>query len=973
MDAVTIFFDLLARTSGERDIDQFARSLTKAGDGAKKSTQDYKTLAQATKSLGVEADKCRAHVATLYKEFAKTGEMGLLREIRKGEQDLKRFDAWTRHLGGGAATSAGFVSRLAGELTNLGKGPKLGAAAAAAAIAVLPGGALVAGAALAGLGIGFVGLGALAVRNSQKVQGALTDLSNAARETFDAAGAVMEDEIAGGLATIHAEVRRLGPDLAEMFDAAAPHVDNLADGVAGFARNAMPGLKHAVSESGVVVDELAGKMPQLGTAVGGAFRDIGDGAEGGAMAVGTAANLIISSVGVIGKTLELTSKGFEFAAEGWKKHLSFGVMSGFVAEANSAKGATDAASEATKRYNAELAKQRAEALQTASALFDLVDAQMQLNAGGISAERAAIAVTRGIDAMTSAVRENGNSLDVNTVKGANNRDNILSIVEASNQGFAANIKRNMSVQAATAIHDRNTGALLANASKLGLNIDQVWALIQSVNKVPASRYSQIGVPGAVQSRDTVKSLDNNIRALKSKEVRAIARGDWSEVVRLRREIESLRNRQIYVTVVTQRRGQSGSASAAEAYKGARGGVLSFAGGGVAQVAGPGTIVQWAEPETGGEAYIPRRGERSRSKQILDIAAGWHGMRVVPMAAGGVVSAREAATRMGPARLMTTSPQIWANASRLIKLIQDAFSGRREGSLIALVTRDSRALTGLANQRAATVKRLAAAQQNLANLTKAAADTRASTAQKVMGTFSLTGGGAGETAGGMIERLNTAVFGAQQFSDRIRALRQRGLAGGLLQQLADAGPEGGNAAALALMRGSGGDIAQINALYGQLGRSANTAGVVVSDALYGAGIRAAQGLVRGLSSQQRAIERQMLAIATAMQTAIKRALGIRSPSTVMAGLGAQVPAGFAKGVAGGTGMVAAAARQMAGAAVVGAGAGTSGGHGTSGGIVIQNLNVNVAPGVNGRQVGAELMTYLRAYEKGGGKTWAPSTS
>lgn len=68
-----------------------------------------------------------------------------------------------------------------------------------------------------------------------------------------------------------------------------------------------------------------------------------------------------------------------------------------------------------------------------------------------------------------------------------------------------------------------------------------------------------------------------------------------------------------------------------------GGIDSFASGGIAQVAGPGTLIKWAEPETGGEAYIPRLGDKGRSKSILDVAAGWYGMKVMPLAHGGVMS------------------------------------------------------------------------------------------------------------------------------------------------------------------------------------------------------------------------------------------------------------------------------------------------------------------------------------------------
>lgn len=55
----------------------------------------------------------------------------------------------------------------------------------------------------------------------------------------------------------------------------------------------------------------------------------------------------------------------------------------------------------------------------------------------------------------------------------------------------------------------------------------------------------------------------------------------------------------------------------------------------AQVAPPGTLYQWAEPETQGEAFIPRKGNKKRGRMILAEAAEWYGLRVVPMAAGGI--------------------------------------------------------------------------------------------------------------------------------------------------------------------------------------------------------------------------------------------------------------------------------------------------------------------------------------------------
>lgn len=71
-----------------------------------------------------------------------------------------------------------------------------------------------------------------------------------------------------------------------------------------------------------------------------------------------------------------------------------------------------------------------------------------------------------------------------------------------------------------------------------------------------------------------------------------------------------------------------------------GGVVRFADGGehhVAQYAPAGAWRVWAEPETGGESYIPwARSKRGRSLSVLAQTANAFGYDVVPMANGGVL-------------------------------------------------------------------------------------------------------------------------------------------------------------------------------------------------------------------------------------------------------------------------------------------------------------------------------------------------
>jgi hypothetical protein len=98
----------------------------------------------------------------------------------------------------------------------------------------------------------------------------------------------------------------------------------------------------------------------------------------------------------------------------------------------------------------------------------------------------------------------------------------------------------------------------------------------------------------------------------------------------------------------------------------------------------------------------------------------------------------------------------------------------------------------------------------------------------------------------------------------------------------------------------------------------------------------------LQSQEKAIEAQMLRIAKAMQAAIKKALGIKSPSRVMAELGDYTAQGMAVGIQRSTKQAAIAAQGLAmavqhGASLTGASPGLSAGgltaRGGGGGTVI----------------------------------------
>lgn len=242
-------------------------------------------------------------------------------------------------------------------------------------------------------------------------------------------------------------------------------------------------------------------------------------------------------------------------------------------------------------------------------------------------------------------------------------------------------------------------------------------------------------------------------------------------------------------------------------------------------------------------------------------------------------------------------------------------------------KEDKILRGLAAKRDAVATKLKAAQKHLKDLQKEWSDEVKSVAEGVMSGFSIVTEAPQEgfalTAQDVVNKMRDQMQKAVQFAAQLQALKKKGLSSDLIAQIAASGVDQGGATAAALQGATKDQINQINAANKATKGAATSAGKAVADSMYGAGIHAAQGLVKGLKSQEHAIEQQMLKIAKAMQKAIKKALGIKSPSTVFAEIGTWIPKGLAKGVDGGAQHATDAVHRLAGSV---AGAGSRGGAG-----------------------------------------------
>ncbi|AUG87203.1 tail length tape measure protein [Streptomyces phage Omar] len=210
-------------------------------------------------------------------------------------------------------------------------------------------------------------------------------------------------------------------------------------------------------------------------------------------------------------------------------------------------------------------------------------------------------------------------------------------------------------------------------------------------------------------------------------------------------------------------------------------------------------------------------------------------------------------------------------------------------------RDQASLNKLLSQWDGIQKKLDSARKSLADLKEAKADYAANIAGRIVDAADVTDMEGGFK--GIIEQLQQSVAQARHFAEVLAKLKKLGLNSETFDQLAQAGPEAGMAAAEAILAAGKSGVNQVNELEKQLQEAAAKVGKTASEVMYDNGIHMAEGLVKGLESQADKIEKTMLRISEAMVKAIKKALGIHSPSRVLKRIGSYVGQGFQLGLLG----------------------------------------------------------------------------
>ncbi|MEU8948781.1 transglycosylase SLT domain-containing protein [Streptomyces sp. NPDC048489] len=225
-------------------------------------------------------------------------------------------------------------------------------------------------------------------------------------------------------------------------------------------------------------------------------------------------------------------------------------------------------------------------------------------------------------------------------------------------------------------------------------------------------------------------------------------------------------------------------------------------------------------------------------------------------------------------------------SKLYRLIQDAFSAGRinrkgESSLNGWLDKENKQLQGIVKKRADLAPKLKDANAKLAKVKadeKTMADGISGTAKQQR---SLTGvfNDVGVSVSGALSSLKERLANIKKFASNLTKLSKMGFAKSIIAEVAQAGPEQGNAMAEALMSANAGQVKDFNNTYNAIGTASDSLGTAVSKDYYAAGEKAAQGLVNGLKSQDSALVKQIEKLADTVAGTLRKKLKVSSKTPV----------------------------------------------------------------------------------------------
>lgn len=664
-------------------LDAVADSATRMGRQAGAAFE--KTTADASR-LDRQIDELERSIDSLSQEIMRTGNLELFGDLDKMQTRLRKAlnvrDLFSAQdvAAAGASVGVTFGTSMA---TTTGKtlataGPIIAPAVAALVAGAAPvlGAGLSAAVVGGAAGLGVVGGFVLAARDPA-VKAAADRMGATVLGVLTTSASSFRGPVLASISFMEGEFSRLEGRFTNIFRNSSNYVAPLLGGVAAAFDDVTAGIDVMVSKAGPAVAVISRGIAGLGDAAGDFLVTMADDAETNARALDLMFGSIEFGVRQITLMTNVLTEVHSWT-EGWSSVLfgavplleAYRAKTGEVADATLATtaaaglattaysysaralGDVDARSQATADAMTALAVQQAVLSESMSIGIErargLSNAFDILNGAALGARQAESDYQAAIDNVTTSITRNGRTLDLHTEKGRANDQAVRDLIgtirnkaQASYDEMAATGDAAGAQAAASRVYESGRAQLVRNLTQILGNAAAANKLADSIFHIPKAWSSTITTPGAADSRKRAADVDQGVRHIPRHWSTSIsapgASAAAAQVNNLRRAIESLPSRRVtvveqqYVTVRTDKGGKLAGANRwGGLYEHAADGLLRDAA--IYSPMGPARYA-FAEPATGGEAFIPKFGDWARSMDILDRAAGWYGARVVAGNAG----------------------------------------------------------------------------------------------------------------------------------------------------------------------------------------------------------------------------------------------------------------------------------------------------------------------------------------------------
>jgi SLT domain-containing protein/uncharacterized coiled-coil DUF342 family protein len=228
--------------------------------------------------------------------------------------------------------------------------------------------------------------------------------------------------------------------------------------------------------------------------------------------------------------------------------------------------------------------------------------------------------------------------------------------------------------------------------------------------------------------------------------------------------------------------------------------------------------------------------------------------------------------------------------KLYEIITKAFTSGRIGSgtasgLNKWLDKENKQLQKLVKDRTDLAPKLKDANAKLAQVKKDESDMASSISDKAIGLRSLTDvfNQDGVSASSALSSLKERLAAIKSFQSDVSALVKKGFSKEIISEVAQAGPEQGDAMAKALLQSTASQVTGINSTYKAIGDASSSLGKSVAGSYYAAGKKSAQALVDGLTAKDNKLKKAIEGIADTITKTLKSKLHFNSKTPVNSGL------------------------------------------------------------------------------------------